>query len=169
MANRPEAKGESPKRPLIPLLASVVLLGTVLAWWGTRDHRHLFGEPSRNPVAAVAADTLQNIQTNDATLDRGSQVAEHDCAGCHQMTGRSIGPSYEEIVTLYQIQAAPSDGTPELLSRLATAVTHPQPGWTNFAPGPAESGLALEDRVAVASWILKDCVQRKDVHAGTRK
>jgi len=31
-------------RVLIGLLTSVLLLGTLLAWWGTRDHRQLFGE-----------------------------------------------------------------------------------------------------------------------------
>jgi len=28
----------------VRLLVSVLLLGTLLAWWGTADHRHLFGE-----------------------------------------------------------------------------------------------------------------------------
>jgi hypothetical protein len=37
---------------------------------------------------------------------------------------------------------------------LASAVTHPRPGWGSFAPGPLEPDLSLEDRVALVNWML---------------
>ena len=58
---------------------------------------------------------------------------------------------------------------PDLRSRLASAVSHPQPGWGNFAPGPAEPGLSLDDRVAVASWILDSFDSDKNVGQGEGK
>jgi cytochrome c551/c552 len=156
-------------KPPVRLVVAVVLLGTLLAWWGTRGRRNLFGEPPRKPVAAGAAGVPQNIQVDNAMLARGAEINERECAGCHKMAARSSGPSYQEIMTFYRSQSAQSDGNHDLLSKLAAAVAHPQPGWTNFAPGPAQPGLTLEDRVAVAGWILKDSGQTKDTSKGIGK
>src|SRR5260370_30225421 len=52
MANRVGSEHHSLSRPPTRLLVSVLLLGTLLAWWGTRDHRRLFGESLREPIAA---------------------------------------------------------------------------------------------------------------------
>ena len=152
MANNLGSEHQS--RPPIRLLASVLLLGTLLAWWGTRDHRRLFGESLREPVAAGGMVLPQVTQEESALLDRGSQISQRQCAGCHEMATRSSAPSYQEIVTFYRRGSPTSASNPDLRSRLASAVTHPRPGWGNFAPGPPESGLSLEDRVAIASWIL---------------
>jgi cytochrome c551/c552 len=96
----------------------------------------------------------QVSQEKRALLDRGFQLSERQCAGCHEMAARSSAPSYQEIAAFYRRGFAASTGTGDLRSRLASAVTHPQPGWGNFAPGPSEPGLSLDDRIAVASWIL---------------
>jgi hypothetical protein len=48
-------------------------------------------------------------------------------------------------------------------------VTHPQPGWGNFAPGPLESDLSLGDRIAVADWILSNFQQGKVASEGAGK
>lgn len=154
MANSVGSEHKSPSRPPIRLLASVLLLGTLLAWWGTRDHRRLFGESLREPVAAGVAVLPQVTQQESVLLDRGSQISQRQCAGCHEMATRSSAPSYREIVTFYRREFLASAGNPDLRSRLASAVTHPQPGWGNFAPGPLESGLSPDDRIALASWIL---------------
>jgi cytochrome c551/c552 len=144
-----------PSRLPMRLVGSVVLLGTLLAWWGTRDHRRLFGESPREPVAAGGVVLPQITEEESALLARGSQISQRQCAGCHEMTRRSIAPSYQEIVTFYRDEFPASAGNPDLRSRLASAVTHPRPGWGNFAPGPLESELSLDDRIALASWILK--------------
>ncbi len=154
MANRVGGEHHLRSRSLTLLVGSVLLLGTLLAWWGTRGHRRLFGEPPRRPVAAGDTVLPQVTQEGSALLDRGSQISTRQCAGCHEMATRSSGPSYKEIVTFYRREVSTSAGGPDLRSRLATAVTHPRPGWGNFAPGPPESELSLDDRIALASWIL---------------
>ncbi len=167
MANNVENERRS--RPLIGLLTSVLLLGTLLAWWGTRDHRQLFGESLRQPVTAAGAVVPQVTQEESTLQDRGYEISQRQCAGCHEMTTRSSAPSYQEIVTFYRREFPTAAGDSDLRSRLASAVTHPQPGWGNFAPGPAESGLSPEDRVAVASWILNSFDPKKQVAEGAGK
>ena len=160
MANNVDSEHQS--RPLIGLLTSVLLLGTLLAWWGTRDHRQLFGESLRQPVTAASVVVPEVTQEESGLVDRGYEISLRQCAGCHEMTTRSNAPSYQEIVTFYRRGFASAAGDPRLRSRLASAVTHPWPGWGNFAPGPAEPGLSLEDRTAVASWMLNSFDREKN-------
>jgi cytochrome c551/c552 len=167
MANNLGSEHQS--RPPIRLLGSVLLLGTLLAWWGTRDHRRLFGESLREPVAAGGMVLPQVTQEGSALLDRGSRISQRQCAGCHEMATRSSAPSYREIVTFYRRGSPTSAGNPDLRSRLASAVTHPRPGWGNFAPGPSESGLSLDDRIALASWILNRFDRDKNAGQGVGK
>jgi len=169
MANRVGSEHQSPSRPPVRLLGSVLLLGTLLAWWGSRDHRRLFGESLREPVAAEGVALPQVTQEESASLDRGSQISQRQCAGCHEMATRSSAPSYQEIVTFYRRDFPTSAGNRDLRSRLASAVTHPRPGWGNFAPGPLESELSLDDRIALASWILNSFDRDKNAGEGVGK
>jgi cytochrome c551/c552 len=164
MANNFENPNEP--RPPIVLVSFLLLLGTLFAWWGTRDYRRMFGESLRTPVAAAGMVLPQVTQEESALLDRGFQLSERQCAGCHDMTARSSAPSYQEIVTFYRRGFSTTTGNPDLRSRLASAVTHPQPGWGNFAPGPPESELSVEDRIAVASWILNSFAGDKNPGEG---
>lgn len=152
MANNVESEHRS--RFLVGLLTSVLLLGTLLAWWGTRGHRQLFGESLRRPVTAASAVVPELTQEASVLVDRGYEISQRQCAGCHEMTTRSSAPSYQEIVTFYRHGLAGSAGNSGLRSRLAAAAIHPRPGWGNFAPGPAEPGLSADDRTAVASWMM---------------
>ena len=161
MANRVGGEHHLRSRSLTLLVGSVLLVGTLLAWWGTRGHRRLFGEPPRRPVAAANTVLPQVTQDESALLARGSQISTRQCAGCHEMATRSSGPSYKEIVTFYRRQFPTSAGDSDLRSPLATAVTHPRPGWGDFAPAPPESELSLDDRIALASWILNSVDQDK--------
>jgi cytochrome c551/c552 len=160
---------EHPSRPPIRLLGSVLLLGTLLAWWGTRDQRRLFGESPRAPIASGGVLLPQVTPEDSALRDRGSKISQRQCAGCHEMATRSSAPSYQEIVTFYRRGSSTSAGNSDLRSRLASAVTHPQPGWGNFAPGPAEPGLSLDDRIAVASWMLNSFDRDKNAGEGMGK
>ena len=161
MANKVSNEHESPSRPPVRLVASVLLLGTLLAWWGTRDHRRLFGDLPRKPVAAAALSVSTNLQIESATVARGYQIDQRQCAGCHEMFTRSTGPSYQEVVTFYLHHAVDPNEKSDLLTRLSSAVAHPQPGWGNFAPGPVQLRLSPEDRIAVASWLLSSLGQEK--------
>src|SRR4029077_4934111 len=169
MANDIGSEHQPPSRPPMRRLGFVLLLGTLLAWWGTRDHRRLFGESRREPVAAAGMVLPQAPQEDSALLDRGSQISQRQCAGCHEMATRSSAPSYREIVTFYRRGLPTSAGHPDLRSRLASAVTHPRPGWGNFVPGPSESGLSLDDRIALASWILNGFDRDKNAGEGVGK
>ena len=169
MANRSGSENPAPPRPPVRLLVSVLLLGTLLAWWGTRGHRRLFGESRRKPVVAVGVVLPQVTQEESALLARGSQISQRQCAGCHEMATRSSGPSYKEIVTFYRSEFPNSAGDSDLRARLAAAVTHPRPGWGNFAPGPLESGLSLDDRIALGTWILNSLDRDKQPGEGAGK
>src|SRR5207302_5933954 len=169
MASRVRSEHQSPSRPPIRLLGSVLLLGTLLAWWGTRDHRRLFGGSLREPLAAGGVVLPQVTQEESALLDRGSQISQRQCAGCHEMATRSSGPSYQEIVNFYRLEFPISPGNSDVRARLASAVTHPRPGWGNFAPGPLESELSLDDRIDLASWILNNFDRDKSASEGVGK
>ena len=168
MANRVRSEYQSPSRPPIRLVASVLLLGTLLAWWGTRDHRRLFGDLPRKAVAAAPLSVLANVQIDSAIMASGYQINQRQCAGCHEMSTRSNGPSYQEIVAFYLNQSAGRDEESDLPTRLSSAIAHPQPGWGNFAPGPAQL-LSPEDRFAVTSWLLSSFGQEKYTTKGAGK
>ncbi len=170
MANKIDSapQSPSPSHPPLLLVISVLLLGTFLAWWGTRDKRRWFGESLREPVSTGGALLPPSTQEEKISQDRGSQISQLQCAGCHEMFTRSTGPSYEEIVKFYDRQSAGPNQKSDLLSRLSLAVVHPQPGWGNFAPGP-ELPLAGDDRLAVASWILSNFRQEKNASEPTGK
>src|SRR5438477_9739807 len=119
MANSIGSEHQPTSRSLIRLDISVLLLGTLLAWWGTRDHRQLFGEPLRQPATAASVVIPRITQEDSALLDRGYEISQRQCAGCHEMTTRSCAPSYREIVTFYRYRFASAAGDPDLRSRLA--------------------------------------------------
>lgn len=169
MANNLGTEDQPPSRPPILLVGFLLLLGTLFAWWGTRDYRRLFGESPREPVAATGTGLPQVTPEENALLDRGSQISQRQCVGCHEMAQRSTGPSYQEIVTFYLRGSSTLAGNRDSRSRLASAVTHPQPGWGNFAPGPSESGLSFDDRIALASWMLHSCDEDRTAREGAGK
>jgi len=166
MANSVRSEHQSPPTRLI---ASVLLLGTLLAWWGTRDRRRLFGELPRKAAAAAPRSAPANVQIDSAIVARGYQIDQRRCAGCHEMSTRSTGPSYKEIVTFYLYQPAGRDEKLDLLTRLSSAAAHPRPGWGNFAPGPAQLDLSPDDRVAVASWLWSSFGREKNLAKGAGK
>ena len=51
---------------------------------------------------------------------------------------------------------------------MAFATAHPQPGWGNFAPGPALP-LSPDDRMAVAGWMLSNFQQEKNAREAAGK
>jgi len=155
MANRVGSEQQSQPKPPVRLIVFMLLLGTLLAWWGTRDRRRLFGEARRKPVAAGEVVLPQITKDESSLLASGAQISQRQCAGCHEMAARSSGPSYKEIVNFYRGEFPNSASDSDLRARLAAAVTHPRPGWGNFAPGPVESNLSVDDRVALATWILR--------------
>ena len=169
MGNRVGSEHPLPSRPPVRLVGSVLLVGTLLAWWGTRDHRRLFGDLPRKPVAAAAPSAPAEIQIDSAEIARGHEIDQLRCAGCHEMSTRSAGPSYQEVVAFYLNGSSDRNDKSDLLTQLSAAAAHPQPGWSNFAPGPAQPGLSPEDRIAVASWLLSSFGREKYASKGAGK
>ena len=146
MANRVGSEHQSPSRRRY-------------AWWVPYCFWVRYSLGGEHATIAVCLETCRanrllrpfvsippNTQNESASVARGFQIEQRQCAGCHEMSTRSTGPSYQEVVTFYLHHSADPDEKSDLLTRLSSAVAHPQPGWGNFAPGPAESGLSLEDR-----------------------
>src|ERR1700716_2084550 len=102
MANRVGSENQSPSRAPIRLVGSVLLLGALLAWWGTRDHRRQFGESLREPLPAEGVVLSKVTEEESALLARGSEISTRQCAGCHETTTRTNAPSYQEIVKFYR-------------------------------------------------------------------
>src|SRR5258707_7297304 len=116
MANRVGSEHQSPSRAPIRLVGSVLLFGTLLAWCGTRDHRRLFGNLPRKPVAAAVLSIPPNIQIEGAAVARGFEIEQRQCAGCHEMSTRSTGPSYQQVVTFYLRHSAATGDKSDLLN-----------------------------------------------------
>jgi cytochrome c551/c552 len=114
-------------------------------------------------------DLSPGTQDERALLDRGSRISQRQCAGCHEMAARSTGPGYQEIASFYRHESHTSAGSPDLRARLASAVTHPRPGWGNFEPGPPEPELSHDDRIALATWILNSLDRDNNADDGTGK
>src|SRR5437870_12516869 len=96
MANSIGSEHQPPSRSTIRQISSVLLLGTLLAWWGTRDHRRLFGESPREPVAAGGMVFPQAAPEENALLDRGCQISQRQCAGCDERATGSSAARCEE-------------------------------------------------------------------------
>src|SRR3982074_3214102 len=75
MANRIGTGQQPGSRTPVRLLVSVLPLGTLLAWWGTRDDRLLFGD-SRTPVSADGVTLPPAIQAESVLLDRGFRISQ---------------------------------------------------------------------------------------------
>src|SRR5207253_8949897 len=119
MANSIGSEHQPPSRSPIRLVGSVLLLGTLLAWWGTRDHRRLFGESPREPVAAGGMVFPQAATEESAFLDRGSQISQRQCVCCPERALLSRVPSCQDIATVSRRRLPTSAGKLDLRSRLA--------------------------------------------------
>jgi len=131
----------------------------------------LVGNPRPSPsVWRIAAGTgcrrgyvfPQAAPEENALLDRGSQISQRQCAGCHERATRSSAPSYQEIATFYRRGFPTSAGNPDLRSRLASAATHPSQDGAIFHRALG-SGLSLDDRIAVATWVSTVSIETRMV------
>ena len=128
------------------LLFVLVLLvaGAVLTAWG------IGGAPASDRAHEPAAvdRAARPVSFDTALVQRGAMLQQWNCAGCHAVNGRSIGPGFLEIARHY------SDG-PNPVAAVTTAILHPAPGLADYAPAPPQACLSSEDRDALAAWILE--------------
>jgi cytochrome c len=132
----------TPPRGLYLLTAGVLLLGTLLVAVGIRNTDSTQANdgrrnPGLNEGCRLSSGTPEQIK-------RGAALQQLRCAGCHAGDRREIGPSYAVIAERYHCR-------PEELS---VAIGHPDPGWADYPPGPADPPLPRDDQAALVDWIL---------------
>jgi cytochrome c551/c552 len=128
------------------LLFVLVLLaaGAALTAWG------IGGAPAsdRAPEPAAVDRAAQPVSFDTALVQRGAMLQLWNCAGCHDVNGRAIGPGFLEIARHYR-------DLPDPVAAVTTAILHPAPGLADYPPAPPQAYLSSEDRHALASWILE--------------
>ena len=128
------------------LLFVLVLLaaGAALTLWG------ISGAPaadrSHEPMAVERG--TQPASFNTVLVQRGAIVQQLNCAGCHAVNERAIGPGFLEIGRQYR-------DVPDSVAAVAAATLHPAPRLDDYPPAPSQAYLSSEDRDAVAAWILE--------------
>lgn len=131
----------NPSHGLLLLTGGVLLAGTLLLPFGTRD---VMGKEDVEPQPRALSASLP-IDPTPQRVQHGAFLQTMECAGCHDLERREIGPSYQAIAHLYKGRSA----------ALAEAIGHPQPGWADYPPGPARPSLSSDDRTSLVSWILE--------------
>jgi len=138
-----------PSHGLFLLTGGVLLAGTLLLPWGTRDAQSKEDAEPQHQHSTIAS---MAINSTPDRVERGALLQTMECAGCHDGDRREIGPPFRDIAQLYQ-------GRP---AELAEAVSHPQPGWAEYPPGPERLRFSEDDRAALVSWILQSGAGKHD-------
>ena len=138
-------------RPLaVAMVVVVMLVGSALAWQVIRNPGVATVEIRRGELAPAAPGASPTLAAGDA--ERGGQIAQAQCSGCHTTDRRLIGPSWASIAARYE-PATDAVSRERCIPRIITAVEHPRPGWDGYPPGPALK-LPTADRAALAAYIL---------------
>jgi cytochrome c len=151
---KPDTSNAAEARPPLPgrlsnlgsVLTVLVLLaaGAGLTAWG------ISGAPAsdrpREPAGVARA--TQPVPVDAARMRRGAMLQQLNCAGCHAVNGRLIGPGFLEIARRYR-------DVPDPQAAITDAILHPSPGLADYPPGPPQAYLSSGERGAIASWILE--------------
>jgi cytochrome c551/c552 len=128
-----------------PATLSVMALlagGACLTAWG------ISGAPiSDVPPEPTFARTTDARVVDAALVQRGAMLQQQNCAGCHRVSQRVVGPRYLDIARRYRQTADPRAG-------IAAAILHPSPRLAGYPPGPSDTELSITERGAIAEWIL---------------
>jgi cytochrome c551/c552 len=131
-------------KPGVPFVLVLLAAGAALTAWG------IGGAPAsdRAPEPAAVDRATQPVSFDAALVQRGAMVQQHNCAGCHAVNGRAIGPGFLEIARHYR-------DVPDPGAAVAAAILHPAPGLADYPPAPPQAYLSGEERDALAAWILE--------------
>jgi len=114
--------------------------GAGLTAWG------ISGAPAsdgpREP--AVVSRAKQPMPVDAALVQRGAMLQQLNCAGCHAVNERVIGPGFVELARRYRDVPVPQ-------AAITHAILHPSPGLAGYPPGPPQAYLSSEDRDAIAA------------------
>jgi cytochrome c len=151
---KPDARNAAEVPPPLPrrrsnlgsVITVLVLLaaGAALTAWG------ISGAPAsdRPREPAVVGRATQPVSVDAAVMERGAMLQQLNCAGCHAVNGRVIGPGFLEIARRYR-------DVPDPRAAITDAILHPSPGLAGYPPGPPQAYLSSGDREALAGWILE--------------
>jgi cytochrome c len=130
-------------KPGVLFVLVLLAAGAGLTAWG------ISGAPAsdRPREAAGAGRATQPVSVDAAVMQRGAMLQQLNCAGCHAVNGRVIGPGFVEIARRYR-------DVPDPQAAITGAILHPSPGFAGYPPGPPQAYLSSEDRDAIAGWIL---------------
>ena len=143
-------------RWLFILIAALLVVGTILSWWGTRAKRVFHSGPRAEAILSGRVPAAKPSFSLDQTLTQGRQLNTTYCAGCHAERERLIGPSYHLIAASYRALQGRLGGGADVISLLAWGITHPRAGWDNYPPGPQDLVPTPGERATLAYWILHD-------------
>jgi cytochrome c551/c552 len=131
-------------KPGLVFVLVLLAAGAALTAWG------IGGAPAsdRAPEPAAVERAAPPVSFDTALVQRGALLQQRNCAGCHAVSGRAIGPGFLEIASDYR-------GVPDSVAAVTTAILHPAPGLADFPPAPPQAYLSSEDRDALAAWILE--------------
>jgi len=129
---------------------NVLLILVLLAAGGGLTAWGISGAPAsvhtREPAAVRRA--TQPVPIDAALVQRGAVLQQLNCAGCHAVHERVVGPGFLEVARQYGDAANP-------LAAISAAMRHPSPGLADYPPGPAQAYLSSGDRDAIAGWIFQ--------------
>ena len=131
-------------KPGVLFVLVLLAAGVALTAWG------ISGAPTsdRPREAAGVGRAARPVLVDAVLVQRGAMLQQLNCAGCHAVNGRVIGPGFLEIARRYR-------DVPDPQAAITDAILHPSPGLAGYPPGPPQAYLSSEDRDAIAGWILE--------------
>ncbi|PJJ66209.1 c-type cytochrome [Chryseobacterium geocarposphaerae] len=100
---------------------------------------------TKKEQASVSETSAEPVATTNAHLS-GNQIIETlDCSGCHSVSERMIGPSYQEIADKYSEKD---------MDALATKIIEGGSGVWGNVPMQPHSQVSREDAKKMVSYIL---------------
>jgi cytochrome c len=104
------------------------------------------GGASTDTQAGAGAQTA-DISTNPDYKKGLALIGQSDCLGCHKVSERLVGPSYQEVAERYA-------GQPGIEDSLASKIIHGGSGNWGQVPMTPHPNISKEDAVSMAKYIL---------------
>lgn len=134
------------KKPLI--ISSIALLLAVSSCQNTESHDPAMDSVATGGVPAEAPGDGPMFTSNDPALQQGAELVNgSDCATCHRVAERNIGPSFNEVANKY-------DNSEGMVDELATKIIRGGYGrWGEVAMPPHEN-ISMQDARSMARYVL---------------
>ena len=111
------------------------------------DNTATGSETTTGAEAGSAPAQTADISTNPDYKKGLALIGQSDCLGCHKVSEKLVGPSYQEVAERYA-------GKPGIEDSLANKITQGGSGNWGQVPMSPHPNLSHEDAVAMAKYIL---------------